>query len=130
MIGDRKKIIAPVVVISVLILDQISKNFAPFYFDISCNKGSAFGLGGDTTVIALVVVVVVFWALTSEKRFLPSLGLTLIFTGGLSNVIDRLIFGCVRDFISIASLPNFNLADTAITVGALLIFLSIMKGSK
>lgn len=127
---DYKKLITPIVVLLVLITDQISKNFAQRYLKISCNKGSALGLGGDTTLLALIVVMIVYWTLRKEKRFLPNFGFALIFAGGLSNVIDRLVFGCVRDFISIANFPSFNLADTAITVGALIIFLDIFKRRK
>jgi len=109
-------------VFGVLILDQASKLLATRFFPIACNKGGAFGLGGNFVVISSIVLVVVFWLILREKNRLSIVGLSLIFGGGLSNLFDRLLAGCVRDFVNFKVFPSFNLADAAITIGAVLIF--------
>jgi hypothetical protein len=70
------------------------------------------------------------------------LGLLLILSGAVANIIDRLIYGCVIDFIdlkfwpasnamhSIAGWPVFNLADSFIVLGVILILLEQLKKSK
>ncbi|OGD87902.1 hypothetical protein A3J17_01860 [Candidatus Curtissbacteria bacterium RIFCSPLOWO2_02_FULL_40_11] len=117
---NEKKIIASLAVLLVLIIDQFFKNFAENFVVTTCNRGIAFGIGGDFTILILIVVGLVFWILTQEKRFLPTIGLALIFAGGISNVVDRIYFGCVRDFITLGSFPSFNLADSAIIIGAII----------
>ncbi|MEK7598152.1 MAG: signal peptidase II, partial [Patescibacteria group bacterium] len=57
-------------------------------------------------------------------------GLTFILSGALSNVIDRLYFGCVIDFIDLKFWPVFNLADVFITTGVILILLDYFRKSK
>jgi len=59
-----------------------------------------------------------------EKKIPSAIGLSLIFGGGVSNLVDRLMLGCVRDFINLPSWtrwPSFNLADSAISIGVLII---------
>jgi len=48
-------------------------------------------------------------------------GILLIIAGGLSNITDRIIHGCVTDFIDLKFWPVFNLADIYITIGAIII---------
>lgn len=118
---DKKKIIFPLISSLILTFDQISKSVAPNYFNVVCNKGIAFGIGSDATLISGFVLVVVFWILTQEKNRFSILGLSLIFGGGISNLIDRINLGCVRDFVTLGNFPSFNLADSVITLGALII---------
>ena len=49
----------------------------------------------------------------------------MIFGGGMSNFADRLIGGCVKDFITLGHFSSFNLADAAITVGVVVLVLNI-----
>ncbi len=84
---------------------------------------SGFGL---LTLLALIVSA---WIVTLLRRhtgeFRLALALTLVLGGALGNVIDRLRFGAVVDFIQwhVAGYywPAFNIADSAITVGAVLL---------
>lgn len=50
-------------------------------------------------------------------------GILLIIAGGISNIIDRLYFGCVIDFINLKIWPVFNLADIYITIGTIAIIM-------
>lgn len=112
-------------VTSIIVFDQITKIFANSFFEVSCNKGGAFGISGNFHVVSSIVLILVLWIIIREKNWLNLAGLALVFGGGLSNLIDRLVVGCVRDFISLGFFPSFNLADTAITIGAFLIFLNL-----
>jgi signal peptidase II len=100
------------------------------------NKGAAFSLFAQApgwqapllTVFALVaaVVVSVFIVRSAGKTWLQ-LALALILGGAVGNVIDRLRFGHVVDFVDLHALgwhwPAFNVADSAISIGAVLLIL-------
>jgi len=104
---------------SIIVLDQLSKYLASkSSLQFNCNRGIAFGLGQDAALISPVVLLVIFWLLAGEKSSTLKLGFLMIFAGGLSNFIDRIFVGCVRDFIMIGRFPSFNLADLVITLGA------------
>jgi signal peptidase II len=106
------------------------------------NPGAAFSIfaipGGAQrwvfSALAIVVsVVLVYWlrrlALTTHA--LLATGLTLILGGAIGNVIDRLRLGHVIDFISVhwdqAKFPAFNVADSAITIGAACVILDALR---
>lgn len=93
------------------------------------NNGVAFGLlGGShvylTVTLALVVVlalVLFAWRLARGPTWLP---VGMIIGGALGNVIDRLRFGYVTDFVKLPlGWPPFNLADASITVGVVVLAL-------
>ena len=132
----------------VIALDQVSKwivlaslrpgdsvYVAPFFnWVLTFNQGAAFSFLSDAggwqrwffTVLALGVSV---WIVTMLRRhtgeFRLSLALTLILGGALGNVIDRIRFGAVVDFVQWHAAgyawPAFNVADSAITLGAVLL---------
>jgi len=106
---------------------------------ISPNTGAAFGLFQGGTVILtavsflfiilfLLYVFVFYCHFSSLDTSLNNLALGLIFGGTVGNLIDRLnnSLGGVTDFISVGWWPSFNVADSAITVGAVLLALSIL----
>ena len=133
----------------VILFDQISKwivlgtlqpgesrYVAPFFnWVLTFNSGAAFSFLSDAggwqrwffTALALAVSA---WILTLLRRhtseFRLSLALSLILGGALGNVIDRLRFGVVVDFVQWHAAgyywPAFNVADSAITLGAILLF--------
>lgn len=130
----------------VLLLDQITKiwvlqNFSlgesvpllpVFSFTYARNYGAAFSFLGDAsgwqrwlfTGIAIVVTTVMAVWLTRLKRheWRLSLALVLIIGGAIGNLIDRLMYGYVVDFLHVFyqdwHFPVFNIADCAITLGA------------
>jgi signal peptidase II len=96
------------------------------------NTGSAFGLFTNqafllsAVAIAGLVVVLLFFKYLKDLGFMGGLALSLIFAGALGNLIDRLRFGYVTDFLYVrlwgdVFWPAFNVADSAITVGAILL---------
>ncbi len=96
------------------------------------NTGAAFGLfQGHTftlTIVAFVsITVILLYALFIRRRFplsdnrLDRLALGLILGGAVGNLIDRLRFGYVTDFIDVGVWPTFNIADSAVTVGVIVL---------
>jgi len=99
------------------------------------NPGAAFGFlaGASETfrslffigITILVMMLIVYYiARSRSENALYVISLTLIFGGAVGNLIDRVRFGAVVDFLDVyirsAHWPAFNVADSAITVGAVL----------
>ena len=141
----------------VVSLDQISKSWVNSHLGlyetiplIGClslthvrNTGSAFGLfANQAFLLALVsivglVTILLFYRYLSKSNILGILALSLVFGGAVGNLIDRMRFGYVTDFIDVRlwgdfHWPTFNVADSAITVGSIVlvifIFLVFRKG--
>lgn len=139
----------PIIVILILSLDQISKTVALrnlplnnpvevinnfFYLTLVHNKGAAFGiLKGQTgffILTAFLAVILILLNLKGNSHKQPliyNISLSLILAGGAGNLIDRLLYGYVVDFIDFRVWPVFNIADSAITIGAALLAYSIFK---
>ena len=108
------------------------------------NKGAAFSFlagaqGWQTPLliaIAIGAIAIVSWMLwRNPARLMLDVGLTLILGGAIGNLIDRVAYGQVVDFLLFHlygwSYPAFNVADSAITVGAaLLIIESFLPGKR
>jgi signal peptidase II len=130
------------VCIAVIAVDQVSKavvrsslatghhtgSFLGFRIAHAKNTGVAFGfLGGGgalviaVTVLALGLVLVWFWRSPHSPGLWLAAG--LIAGGALGNLIDRIRLGSVTDFIDAPLWPTFNVADMAITIGAVIIVL-------
>lgn len=102
------------------------------------NPGAAFGLAGGATVVFSLVAIVVVVAILRTARKLGSSGwalaLGLVLGGAVGNLTDRLVRdpgplrGHVVDFLELPNWPVFNLADTAICVGAGVVVLMTMRG--
>lgn len=102
------------------------------------NTGAAFSILADSSgwqrwfFILLgtgvsAAILVWLWRIRGEGEMVLSAGLSLVLGGAIGNVIDRIMYGYVIDFIQVLifgwPFPSFNVADSAITVGAaLLIF--------
>jgi len=112
-----------------------------FNLVFACNKGAAFSLLADApgwqtpafTAFALIASAVIgVLIVRSPGRVVFLAGLALILAGALGNVVDRLRFGCVVDFLDFHAggwhWPAFNVADSAITIGAVLLILESFIG--
>lgn len=99
------------------------------------NTGAVFGLfQGQSfalTIVALVgVVVLLLYALLFYRPSPNVLGKSafgLVLGGTVGNLIDRLHFGYVTDFISVGIWPAFNVADSAVVVGAIVFAYSLLR---
>lgn len=145
-----------ITVVVVLVLDRVSKLLIMDHLEVGQwlavvpglslshvhNPGIAFSLfagGGSLSRVVLHLVIVaavvlIAWMLVRDGSRAPMLGvgLGLILGGAVGNLVDRVLYGWVVDFIHlwvvaggrVHSWPDFNLADSAITVGACLLVLS------
>lgn len=117
------------IIFSIIVLDQGTKWLARSYFTFTENPGVAFSipLQGWQAIAINIIVIMFFLRMVTTYMNWKSKGAsaftTLILGGALSNLIDRIRFGFITDFIKIGSWPIFNLADVSITLG---VFLGIM----
>jgi signal peptidase II len=140
-----RPLLATAIVVGVVVLDQLSKWWAvrdlrdapidligdDIGFALVRNTGSAFSLFQAFTpllaVVAIVVAVVLVRTVRRTRDTLMVVGLSLVLGGALGNLLDRLfrtpgfLKGAVVDFVHVGDFPTFNVADSAITIGAILI---------
>jgi signal peptidase II len=107
------------------------------------NSGVAFGLFDNSdyfwkpyalsalAVLAVVVILIYSWRIPAERKLL-NLALAIVMSGILGNFIDRIVRGYVVDFIElhiheIFYWPTFNVADSSITVGIVLLLIDALK---
>ena len=128
-------------VVRFLELDAIIKIIPGLNFQLAINKGAAFGFLAHSSgwqriffiVLAIIVAVSIIWWLKKldNKEFWEALALTSILGGAFGNLIDRLRFGYVIDFIDVYYQDwhwyTFNIADSAICVGTVILALTLFK---
>ena len=115
----------------IIFLDQFTKALIPG----TRNYGAAFGIlkGGRILfiLVSLVVAIICIYYLNQKirsryKRVLH-FGLTFVLAGSIGNLIDRVVLGYVRDFVTLWVWPSFNIADTFNVVGYILIVIFFLK---
>ena len=113
----------------IILLDQISKFYARHNLDYVVNYGAAFGiLQGQKLLFVLAAGIVIGLIYYYRKENLIAFG--FILGGAIGNLIDRLYFGYVTDFINIKIIHVFNIADAANTIGAILLIIELLRSSK
>lgn len=137
----------------VIVLDQLTKRLAEvslipyqpvpvmpmFNLTLAFNTGAAFSFLSDAggwqrwffIVLTLVVVSVLFnwlWRMRAEER-LHAIAISLVLGGAIGNLIDRVWLGYVVDFLDVYyktyHYPIFNIADSAITIGVILLIIEL-----
>jgi signal peptidase II len=133
------------IVFAIIALDQFTKYLIvnalspydsievfPFLHIVNVrNTGAAFGSFkslGSSFFIIVAVAAIVFVVYLLMKRAYHTFGLSLILGGAVGNLIDRVLYGQVVDFIdfSVGSYhwPAFNVADSSLTVGIIIILMT------
>jgi len=146
---EKQALIYVVSILIILAIDQYSKFIVSARLSVGqsipiiknilhitfvTNTGAAFGLFKDSTLFFIIISVVVvgfvsiLLLISLKKRdFLSkpafNSSLILILSGALGNLIDRLRFTYVVDFIDVRIWPVFNIADISITIGTFLLIL-------
>ena len=154
---SRLAVTAFVFALLVVVLDQLTKawivsgldlrevgrvNILPPILNFTWveNRGVSFGLFGDGSarwMLSLFSIVVAgilgWWALRADRRLLIT-AIGLVMGGALGNVIDRIRFGFVVDFIDFSGTKVFpwvfNVADSAITIGVVLLILDSLLSER
>ena len=142
------------IIVAVVIADQATKNWAlnslsdgrtidlfwTLRFNLVFNSGMAFSQGqGLGRLIGLLAIGVAVWLWSSLKKVSTNLslvGTAMLIGGALGNVVDRLfrgekwLAGSVIDFIDLQWFPVFNIADSAVTLGAAMLITSSVFTSR
>lgn len=138
------------IVAIILIADLLSKHFTTSYevstsiipylinFKSTQNTGAAWSLfaGGTTALIVVsfiaLILMLVYIIFSKQNSYFFFISIALIFSGALGNLIDRLAFGYVRDFIQFdfwRTFPIFNIADVALTIGVICLCIYYIIGA-
>ena len=130
----NKKLISTLVLI--VAIDQFSKYLVVLLgFDIVLNKGISLNLlnfiSTDLmTLLLIFLVLLVFFIFKKDQKKHPVV-LGLFFGGAVSNIMDRILYGAVRDWLKIPFLDvQNNLADWFIFLGLVVFLLSLFKDDK
>ncbi len=136
----------------IILIDQLSKHFVInfllnqnlseylvtsfFNFNLVYNYGISFSIFNDTqqnqivlSIVAIIIVALLLWnfIVSNKKKYLFIYPISMIVGGAIGNVIDRFTVGAVVDFLDFhignMHYPIFNLADSAIVCGAILLAL-------
>jgi signal peptidase II len=104
-----------------------------FYLTFVQNTGTAFGLFQGNNKALLILAFLILCALLYGARglserggFWGALGVALVLGGAVGNLMDRIHYGQVIDFLDFRVWPVFNIADTAITVGTISIMIGLL----
>lgn len=125
--------------LAVNMLGQVGavQSFIPHFirFEYRENTGMAWGLLPNARVYFIIVTLILaaflVFLLVRYRKLLPKLSkvaLTVILSGAIGNLIDRIFLGYVRDFIAFdfIAFPVFNIADCCVTIGAVLLAVSLL----
>jgi len=130
-----------IIVFIILSLDQLTKFLVAKYFILNHsipvirgifnltlvhNKGAAFGILKNQTSLliftSIFAIILIYFSLKGNShRRNYIVFLSLVLAGAIGNLIDRLFFGYVVDFLDFRIWPVFNVADSSITIGAILL---------
>ena len=138
----------------ILILDQLTKVIAKnslfegvsqpvtsfLNWTLVYNSGAAFSFlaqaGGWQrwffTSVGIIAALIMIWLIRKNThQTIFSLALSLVLSGAIGNVIDRIIYGAVVDFVDVHYMgwhwPAFNIADSAISIGVILLIVDEIK---
>ena len=95
------------------------------------NKGIAFGIPLPQIigiVLSISITIILIYFLVKNKY--NSLGLILIIIGAISNLLDKIKYEAIIDWVAIKFLPVFNLADLYIIIGSIVLIISYKKTTK
>ena len=113
-------------------LSSINKNL--FYgivsFTYTTNTGAGFSILQDNNIILAILALIVLGAMIYFRNEFPKIGFMLIISGLLGNLIDRISYGYVIDFINLKFWPIFNVADSCIFVGVIITVIYLLQSHK
>jgi len=90
------------------------------YIEVLCNSGGAFGIllpGWLFILVDSLVVIAMAMVWAKDRSFTFGWPWLLILSGGLGNLLERVLFGCIMDYVAVPFFPVFNIADVFLTIG-------------
>lgn len=145
---SKKNVFVFSIALLIVILDQLAKFLIKQSFQLNqsipiiknvfhltyiTNTGSAFGLFKGLNLFFMLfsamVIVVIFYYMKKIKENEKTMKLAagLLLGGTIGNLIDRLLYGAVTDFIDFRIWPVFNIADSAVTISVVLLIILLWK---
>ena len=143
-----------IIAIIIFILDQVTKMLISnnlrlgssikvikdfFYIKYINNYGASFGILNNNRIFLIIVsilaiIIILNYIKKSNNTKLDFIGFGFLLGGIFGNLFDRIVYGYVKDFLDFYifkyDYPVFNIADTFIVIGTILIIISIIKGEK
>jgi signal peptidase II len=143
-----RSIVTICVVVFITVVDQITKGLVRSHIALgqhipedsfisltfTRNDGVAFSMfdGGGRGLITVqiflvaVILAIVIYLLMKTNSYFVIIVISLMLSGGIGNLIDRIARAYVTDFISVGKFPIFNVADSALTVGSILLIVYLL----
>ncbi len=142
----NKLILFSAITLSIILIDQITKYLV--YTNISLNSsfsvlegifhltyiqntGAGFGILKDSvfllSFISVIAAGIIIYSYPQLKNRLMQSAAALLLGGTIGNLIDRTFRGYVIDFLDLQIWPSFNIADSAITVGAFILIIALIR---
>jgi signal peptidase II len=124
------------IVTSRLALDDGVHIVGPFWIHHVQNSGIAFGLFASATAVVILATgiavtwMLVFFARSGARHPILPVALGLVIGGSVSNLLDRVRLGYVTDFLDFRYWPAFNLADSFIVIGVLVLLGALMHAER
>jgi signal peptidase II len=149
--ASRARRIVPLIVGLIILADQLTKSWMvanhaddpitivghDVEFRVARNPGGAFSsFTNATVVLAVLAILLTLWLVRVVRRTSDTLtvvALALVLGGALGNLCDRIfrspgvLRGHVVDFVKVGTFPSFNVADSAITIGAILLIIASFR---
>ncbi len=127
MLGRTRSLTSLFLFFGLILTDQSLKHLIAYVFPnwIVCNAGGSWGVAIPLPILIAFSIGILVWMIGiqwKQKRLRASF--LLIIAGGTGNLLDRLLRGCVIDFISVPYFPIFNSADFFLSIGCLLLLMS------
>jgi len=148
----RKNTIFFCIAFLIVVLDQLTKFLTTsklafsesipvikniFHLTLIKNFGIGFGLMNTPAarwvlviVTIIIIGIILYYYKHMPKKYLPVVSTALIVGGAVSNLIDRVFFGFVIDFLDFRIWPAFNIADSAITIGIICLIIYFWREKK
>ncbi|HEY1652126.1 MAG TPA: signal peptidase II [Acidimicrobiales bacterium] len=143
----RPRVLAFAIAVVVVVVDRVTTTIAldhlhdvrhvwgPFGLALTFNSGFAFSLFSGRAVVVTVLlclgVVVLGWIVAQARTVIMAIGAGLVLGGAVGNLSERIIGGHggrVPDFITLDYWPTFNFADACVTVGVIVVVITLLFG--
>ncbi len=106
---------------------QINKDYGIIAFTYITNTGAAFSIMQNMNLVLIIISIIALIALIYYNKYIPKISFVLILAGIIGNLIDRISYGAVIDFINFKIWPVFNIADSLIFIGVVYWIIVLFK---